>query len=197
MWTLMRVTPPANPVLSLEEAKLHLRVEHDAEDSLISRIVDAATERCESFQLRSFVTQTWQLTLPRFPYGRRILLPRPPLQSVTSVVYTDSDDAEQTVAVADYRADVSAGSIILGVGDWPSTATDPDAVRITYVAGYGNEGTDVPEAARAAILLLVGHLYENREAVTIGTGPTFKIPLSVEWLLYPNRHFERDPLGGY
>ena len=198
MWTLERTVAPAAPVVTLAEAKLHLRVEHDAEDTLIERIVAAAAERAEEIQLRAFVTQTFRLGLSRFPSGRIIRLPRPPLQSVTSITYTDANGAEQTLPASDYRVDTAAvpGRVILNrSAAWPSIADEPDAVKVTYVAGYGATGPSVPEEQRAAVLLFVGHLYESREAITVGTGPTFKLAFGPEYLLWPDRVFEFNPLG--
>lgn len=197
-WTLVQVQKPAAPAVSLEEAKLHLRVEHDVEDSLIKRIVAAATERAEEIQARAFVTQTFRLGLPRFPRGRILRLPRPPLQSIESIRYLDSAGTEQEFPAGAYRVDTDAvpGRVILKRGhSWPATANEPDAVTVTYVAGYGGPEA-VPEEQRAAILLFVGHLFEMREAVTIGTGPTFKIAYGPEYLLWPDRVFPFDPLGG-
>lgn len=196
MWTLEQVAGPDEPVIDLEYAKLHLRVEHTSEDDLIEGLVNAATERAELFQLRSLAERTWRLTLPRFPRGGRFIrLPRPPVQNVVSIVYTDAAGDEQTMDTDHYRL-LGDGRVYLSADSWPRTSGEPDAVQITYVAGYG-EGGDMPETTRAAILLLTGHLYENRETVTVSTGPTFSLPHGMEYLLYPNRAFERDPLGGY
>lgn len=195
MWSLEQVGEPGAPVVTLEEAKLHLRVEHDAEDSLIASYIAAATEHAEVYQLRSLMERTWRLSLSRFPSGGRIIrLPRPPLRSVTSIVYIAPDGSEQTLD-AEHYGHATDGRVFLATDAWPRTARQEDAVRITYVAGYG-EGGDAPQATRMAILLLAGHFYENRESVTVGTGPTFKLPMSTEYLLYPNRTFARDPLGG-
>jgi uncharacterized phiE125 gp8 family phage protein len=59
---------------------------------------------------------------------------------------------------------------------WPATACyNYGAVQVTFVAGYGNAAA-VPADLKAAIKLLVGHLYENREAVTLGAMPA-ELPL--------------------
>lgn len=198
-WNVTRVTEPSEPLISLEDAKLHLRVVHDDEDTLIERIVEAAAEQCEAFQRRAFVTQTLQLTLPRFPRGRYIRLPRPPLQTVDSIEYVSRDG--DTVEVSDnlYRAvsDTEPGCVMLVPGAaWPSdVASAPDAVRVTYTAGYG-DAADVPKAARSAALLFAGHLYENREAGTVGSGPPFRLPLGPEYLLRSHQFTMTDPLGG-
>lgn len=197
-WSLTRVSEPESPLVSLSDAKVHLRVDHDADDVLILQVVDAATERFEDYQNRSFVTQQWRLTLGRFPRGRIIYLPRPPVSAIDKIEYiTPAGDVEE-MTTGDYRISESLGvnTIVLTAGrTWPRVADEPDAVRITYTAGYGN-AEDVPEAVSAAVLLLSGHLYENREVVTVGTGPTFRLPMSSEYLLAPNRVFHIDPFGG-
>jgi uncharacterized phiE125 gp8 family phage protein len=196
-WALVRTTEPAEPAVSTEDAKLHLRVVHDDEDALIDRIVAAATEQCEEFQGRAFLTQTFMLTLPRFPRGRAIRLPRPPLQAVDKIEYLNTDGDVIEFDSNSYRAvtGIEPGHVMLTDGNsWPSTARGADAVRVTFTAGYG-EPHEIPAAARSAVLLLVGHLYENRETVTVGTGPTFRLPMGPEYLLSPKRFRMPDPLG--
>lgn len=196
-WTLEVVTPPATPPVSLEEAKLHLRVDHDDEDALITGYVAAATEWAEDFQQRSFVTRTYELVLPRFPSGGRVIrLPKPPAQSVTSIAYLDRDEATVTFDAGGYMLlKAQHGEIHLRAEAWPRTAERGDAVTITYVAGYGDAAA-VPEVAKSAILLLTGHLYENRETVVVASGPPFSLPLGAQSLLSLRRAFARDPLGG-
>lgn len=197
-WALVRITEPGDPVISTSDAKLHLRVDHTDEDTLIERIVDAATRQCEEYQGRAYVTQEFRLTVPRFPfYGRVIRLPRPPLQSVEKIEYLDTNHAVQELDPMKYRVNTDGlpGQVILNEGEsWPDTGRAPDAVRVTYTAGYGGPA-DVPADYRAAILLMVGHLYENREVVTVGSGPTFRLSLSMEWILTKNKFTMPDPIG--
>lgn len=107
------------------------------------------------------MTQTWDLVLDAFPAGE-IRLPLPPLQSVTSVTYTDTDGASQTLDAGQYTVD-TANARIVPVSSWPSTKAVPAAVVIRYVCGYGAAAA-VPASIKAAILLLTGDLFENREA---------------------------------
>jgi len=120
-----------------------------------------------------------------FPW-RRIELPMPPLQSVTSLKYIDDAGVEQTMPTADYVVDAQhmIGRIRPAHGtQWPSTLDDEGAVRITFVAGYGAAGA-VPQPIKQAILLLVGHWWINREAVGEAGGPH---ALAVEALTQPFR----------
>jgi uncharacterized phiE125 gp8 family phage protein len=40
---------------------------------------------------------------------------------------------------------------------------------VTWWAGYGASGTDVPAAIRHAMLMLVGFWYDNRSTVLVGS----------------------------
>lgn len=167
------VSAPAVEPVSLTEAKLHLREDGSAQDSLIEDVlIPAARQWVEDRQWRSLITQTWDFTFDRFPSTKRLDLPLPPLQSVTSVSYYDSDNASQTYASANYVVDASRtpGMIYLLEGStWPDTYERPSAVTVRAVCGYGDAGTDVPIKMRQAMYLLIGHWYANRESVVVGT----------------------------
>ena len=182
------VAPAAEPV-SVIEAKEHLRVDIGDDDTLIEALITAAREYVEQGSRRALVTQTWRLNLDQFPAGPEIELPRPPLQSVTSVTYRDSDGTTNTLSSSIYEVDTDStpGRIRLAYGeDWPSdTLAETNPVRITFVAGYG-DADDVPRRWKQAILLLVGHWYENREATISGTIPR-SIPFAVESLINLDR----------
>lgn len=166
------VTPPASEPVTLTEAKTHMNVVGTADDTYISTLIVAGREYCEGFQARAHVTQTLELTLDAFPSERYVELPRPPLQSVTSVVYKDDDGIDTTFAASNYAVDTKSfvGKIVLmPSASWPSFDPYPvNAVSITYVAGYGAAST-VPAHVKQAMLLLIGHWYENRETILIGT----------------------------
>ena len=122
------------------------------------------------------------MALDQFPeYAMGFDLDRPPVASITSVKYTDTAGAEQTITSTNYTLSLYGDSrrvIPKYLYQWPITRDIPDAVRIVYVTGY----TALPTAAKAAILLLVGHLYENRETVNIGN-ITSELPFSTQALL--------------
>jgi uncharacterized phiE125 gp8 family phage protein len=162
------VTPPAEEPVSLAEAKAHLRVDHDAEDTLISMLIGAAREYVEQGAARALMPQTWRLSLESLPGGRcPIELPLPPLRSVESITYQDDDGAEQTLDDALYLVDTDdePGKVLpVYDGEWPDGRCDVNAVKVTYIAGY-EDADHVPKRAKQAILLLVGHWFENREAV--------------------------------
>jgi uncharacterized phiE125 gp8 family phage protein len=163
-WTrLVRTVPPASPVVSLVEARRHLRVLHDDDDADIEAIIDAAIAAIEGPNGIGIALspQTWRLSLDHFPC--EIVVPLGPVTAVTSVGYTDSSGSPQTVAGLRFDLDESPLRIWPARDKaWPETYCEPGAVKVTFVCGYAS----LPQDLRWAILLLVGHFYENREAVT-------------------------------
>lgn len=166
------ITRPALEPVTTAEAKTHLRVTQSSEDTLIGTLITAARQHVEEYLRRALVTQTLEYKIPGF--GERIILPRPQLQYVVSVKYLDSDEAEQTLASTywiEHAPTEDFGYLQRAPQKtWPAVAARDDAVRIRYVAGYPDPGspTDgvggVPEAINQAILLMVGDMFENREA---------------------------------
>ncbi|KKL96986.1 hypothetical protein LCGC14_1839010 [marine sediment metagenome] len=182
----INVAPAVEPV-STADAKLHLRVDHAAEDALINTLIAAARQSAELFTGRAFITTTFTLTLDSFPSV--IIVPRPPLQSVTHVKYYDLDGIQQEFSDTLYDVDIETepGRIVPAYNEtWPSIRNRVNAVEVRFIAGYGAAAVNVPEAIVSAILLHVGHLYEHREDVIIGTISS-QMPSGVHSLLWPYR----------
>jgi uncharacterized phiE125 gp8 family phage protein len=190
---LKRTTNPSEEPVNLAEAKSHLRIDISEDDTLIETLLQAAREYVEETTHRALVTQTWTLGLENWPRGDRIALPRPPLISVTSVVYVDSDGDSNVFAAANYNVDTvcEPGELVLAYGcSWPSATLRPMApITVTYQAGYGGAAS-VPQHLKQAILLLTAHWYENRESTVTGAGVlSSEIPFTVESLIWLNRVF--------
>lgn len=187
---LSLVTGPAVEPLTLQEAKAHLRITESDEDAWIENLIKAVRQRAENATNRQLVTATWKLVLDAFPtrwrvtaerymkdglgtqWGAEITIPKTPLQSITTIDYIDEDGNSQTLAASEYvvSTDREPAVVRRAFGkDWPSTRLQPDAVEITFVAGYGATGETVPDLLKSGMLLTLGHLYENREDVIAGT----------------------------
>ncbi|MCW0235273.1 MAG: head-tail connector protein [Ferrovibrio sp.] len=183
------VTAPIDDVVSLPDAKRHLRVDYDDDDAYIASLVGAAVANIdgpEGWLGRALGEQSLVLTLDAFPCGRRRLsIPLPPLVSVEAVSYIDGSGTEQSLA----------GFRVFGVGapyggyvlpplgqDWPRTHCDPGSVTVEFTAGYGN---GIPAPVRHAILLMIGHWFRNREAVE--DAKLAELPMGVAALLNPLR----------
>jgi len=151
--------------LTASEVKLHLRLTSDTtEDTLLAAMIKRAREYCEGYTGRGLATQTVTAYLDEFPCENEIELPLAPLQSVTSIKYKNSAGTETTMTVTtQYLVDTDSdpGRIVLPYGvSWPSFTPYPvNPITIVYVAGY----VSIPETLKQAMLLLIGHWYENRE----------------------------------
>lgn len=145
-------------------------------------------ERAEAITGRAFITQTWEQVLDAFPpctphmggdnSARMadaselsgIKLGRPPLQSVTSIKYIDENGVQQTLDSSLYTVDKDSepGWVFPAPGQsWPATKTIQNAVRVRYVAGYGDAAA-VPAAIKLWIHAHLANSYRNREAVVVG-----------------------------
>jgi uncharacterized phiE125 gp8 family phage protein len=181
------ITGPDGEPMDVDFVKLHSRVGGDVEDSLIDFWIRAARRHVENILWRALITQTLELTLHAWPRRNEIQLPRPPLVSVTSVKTTDSAGVEATWPATKYQVITqgSPGRIVPAYGEsWPSTTLRAaNGIAVRYVAGYG-DADDVPEQYKQAMLLLIGHWYENREAVVVGAGlAATPLPMGFDSLL--------------
>jgi uncharacterized phiE125 gp8 family phage protein len=138
-------------------------------DNAVGMLIKAAREAAQNYQNRAFFTQTWELTFDRFPC-MPIEIPLPPLQSITSVKYTNSEGIETAMNLTDFVIDKRSepGRIAFKSGKhWPAvTLQSIDSVVIQFIAGY-NDITKVPTAVKLAYMVFVTHRLANPEGEDI------------------------------
>ncbi len=141
------VTPPAEEPITLDEARLHLRLDGTDEDKYVQALVAAARIHMETALRRRLIATGLRLSLSRFPAEIRI--PYPPLLAAPTITYIDADGATQTLTSAadEYQInDRTAPARIIPpyAGAWPVTRSVPNAVTLSYTAGLGAvvTGTD-------------------------------------------------------
>jgi uncharacterized phiE125 gp8 family phage protein len=141
------------------------------EDEKIFDLIKSARIYAEQWQNRAYVSQTQVLRMDRFPRsGLAIILPRSPAIAVSSVQYVDSNGDTQTLSTDIYTVDIFSepARIVEAFNQiWPVTRDVPNAVTVTYTCGYGTTRAAVPNNVKDAMKLLIGHWFENREAVTM------------------------------
>lgn len=184
------ITPPAVEPITLYQAKQHLRVDTAAEDALINGLIAAARAWAEEYSGRALITQTLELVLECFPH-EVIRLPRQPSQDIVSITYTDQNGDTQVIPPDDYRIDTA--SVFHNVRpahgkSWPSVRNGPGAVRIRYIAGFGNTGSAVPPHYIQAMLLVIGRYYVMREDVVVGASIQ-EAPFAAKTLIGPSRNW--------
>jgi uncharacterized phiE125 gp8 family phage protein len=165
-------TEPTQEPISLEETKQHLRVDIEDDDSLILNLIVTARQYAETVTHRALISQTWKYYLDEWPDCDYIELPFPPLQTVSSVKYTDYNLTTTTMTVTtEYVVETNKepGRVVLAYGaTWPTATlhvTSP--IEIIYTCGYGTPD-DVPQSLKSAMLIDLADLYENRESIITG-----------------------------
>lgn len=215
----VRVAAPAQLPVSLDEAKRHLRVDDADNDATISALIETATAYFDGrsgILGRALISQSWRMDIASpyynrayrgdyhlgggdnfaggFGLSRAVRLPLSPVRSISSVTYWDGANNSQTFGANAYTllTDGRGSFLYLGNGfSWPGVYARPDSLSITFVAGYGDNPIDVPAPIRHAILLMVGHLYENRQSVVVDASrvQAIELPQGAQALVAPYRIF--------
>ncbi len=159
----------SNEIVTLAEAKEQppLRIDHNLDDSLVTRLIYQAREEAESYSHRTLrLSVTREETFDGWP--DKIKFDHPPLEAVTAVKYYDTNDVEQTLAASNYTVQIPSEG--RGLLTWsraagttlPSLTDRIDSVTVEYTTGYTTAAA-APEQAKGAILLLVSAWYDPED----------------------------------
>jgi uncharacterized phiE125 gp8 family phage protein len=159
---------------AVRDDHLHAAAGDGVEDTYIASLMTTSLRMAERGTWRSLLPMGWVLVMDRFPCWE-IVLPRPPLVSVSQVVYVDTNGVEQTLTGSPAQFEIEAprgptapkGRIWPLYGQrWPATRCQPNAVRVHFTAGYPLVGSpavaDVPDDITQGRLLVIGELYKQR-----------------------------------
>jgi hypothetical protein len=207
----VRTIDPATEPVSVDTQKVFMRNEvvDAAQDTLIGTIISAAREYVELQTRLALITQTWKLTMDRFPTvaadddwwdGVReiaiselqqtvpwIELPTGPLISVTS--FNTFNQADAATLFTNYYTDTSRrpGRVSLRSGAvWPTPTRGVNGIEIIYVAGFGPAAANVPADIRIAISQIASHWFENRELMTFEVSAR-DVPVSAQRVIDQRR----------
>lgn len=153
---------PETERVSLEDAKAHLRINHDADDEVIAALIKTARQICEEYTGLALITRDCRLYLDQWP-KHTLSLPKPPLVNVAAVNVYDADGVPSEFPAAHYAVDTAGrpGRVeMTGTPPWPGQALS--GIEIEFSAGFGDSEDDVPSSLREGIKRLVAHLYMNR-----------------------------------
>lgn len=163
-WTLKRTTSPSSLPVSVAQVKSHLRLSPDdtTHDTELQLLIEAATERLEQDLDRQILTASYEQT--QFDWNvddalkGEVKLYKKAVTVIQSVKYYDEDGTLVTMSSDDYIFDDARCSIFVQPGEeWPTVESDnPNAVKVTFTAGYGTDAACVPRMMKTAILLCVG-----------------------------------------
>jgi len=213
---LVVVTGPAVEPVSVADVIQHLRLDADTNEDEVEAYIKAAREWVENYTGRAFINRTLRLSIdgidevdiplwegwktgPDISLRKRdLLIPKPPLYSVTSITTYDDDDNGTVFAASKYYVDKARepGRVFLRNGEvWPTALRVSNAVEIVYVAGYGTTAGAVPASVVFAMKALAAWLYEHR-----GEEAPEKLPANIALLLQQYRvmSLSTDPFyNGY
>jgi uncharacterized phiE125 gp8 family phage protein len=162
--------PPAAEPWSLAEAKLFLRVEHDDDDAVISALIAAARSHIEALTRLMLLTQTWRRVRDAWPADGRLNPRIGPLRALIAARVFDAAGHASALDVESFVVDVAANVIAAPCWALPVPGRDVAGIELDVELGFGPLPTDVPDALRHAVRLLVAHWYENRGMAATGAG---------------------------
>jgi uncharacterized phiE125 gp8 family phage protein len=179
-YSYLRVaTEPVAEPLHLTEVKNHLRVTSDDDDILIAGLLTTARQYCETMQGKSYIARTYEMAFDGgFP---TVIYPLfPPIVSVSSITYVDTDGATQTLDASYYTVDVYASPPRIYeayLKTWPSGVRDvQNAVKVTYIAG---STTKITAAAGTDFLTGYGRTFTDADIVKVyNSGGALPAPLA-------------------
>lgn len=161
---------PAEEPVSLAEARAFLKLDGNEEDGLIETLIGAARLHVEGITGQALLAQSWRIVLDAWPDPGWVRLPVAPLISVTAVCAIDGHGASHEIGLAQFRAEADRLLVPRAVAGMPMLQ-ERGGIEIDYVAGFGTEPGAVPADLRQAMLGLVAHWHEHRDAVIVaGSG---------------------------
>jgi len=174
-FSLKLITPPEVEPVTVAEVKIYAHIDHDVDDSIITKWIKTARILAENYQRRAYYEQVWEMSFDGFP-TLPLLIPRPPLASIDFIHYYDYEDTMTNMDLTDFIVDINhepgrlahAYDVI-----WPTVTLKPiDSVRIRYTCGYqlmysttttyAPTNIPIPENVEDAIYLYCTWRNENR-----------------------------------
>jgi uncharacterized phiE125 gp8 family phage protein len=186
---LIKTVQPTTEPVTLAETQLHLRLDTEGspashpDDSLVNIMISASRENAEQYTGVTIASATYEMVASI--NKDNINLQTFPVTSIASVTYVDSEGATQTVSSSTY----SINNYYRPSRLYFTNEVGAYDLKITFTAGYTDGESPnpfpTPAGVKAAILLMVGNLYENRESVS--NMQSYERPQSAVYLLTPHR----------
>lgn len=185
MSALLLIPPSAEP-WSVAEAKAFLRVEHGDDDAIVAALIAAARAHVEALGRRALLLQRWRFVLDAWPIDGRFAPRMGPLRSVIAARVFDAAGNAHAIDVATFVVDAAAELIASPVWPMPLPGRTTAGIELDVELGYGAAASDVPDALRHSIRMLVAHWYDNRGLAAIGANVAM-LPAGVDALIAPYR----------
>jgi uncharacterized phiE125 gp8 family phage protein len=200
------IAQPVVEPLTIEECRAHLEAQpygdttvDDADDAMIAGLMAAAREHCANFLGMSLAPCTLEIALDKWPTAKDdgvnyVEMPMGPVREILSFtageMSSSSSSTDNEIDESSYVLDTytEPARIVPVSGLFSVSGSATNYIKIMYAAGYGVDsdgGEPLPKAIRAAILLVLGHLYKHREENV--EKALASLPLGAEALMRPLR----------
>lgn len=160
MSELYQLTTPGDLPVDVEDAKCHLKIEHDADDKFLQTLLNAATQAAESYTARELRANTWTLTIDEFE--DRICIRRSPVNAITSIEYTVTTTHDTTVSTSTYylkKGEIASEVLLQDGQTWPTDIAEVEAgILITFTTAAHRNA----DLVKHALLRAVSYANENR-----------------------------------
>ena len=188
---LVLTDDPATQVVTVAEIKSHLRIDTSDEDTLLGLYIDAATEMAENYCGRHFIEHIYKLVFNSQVEEASLYFPDCTLYNATTATPTRTEYVQWRAASlggvtqysqAVYIVQYSNPNIVRLSSSFTTShpaVGGPDEFWFNFKTGFGAAASDVPQAIKQAIKLIVADMYYFRE----DRRRTF--PMASEILLQP------------
>ncbi|WP_215225859.1 head-tail connector protein [Echinicola shivajiensis] len=175
---IAKLTKKSNQsIVTLDEAKEHLKILHTHEDLYLNSLLYVVTDTIENELEKDLVDTSYTFSIfEEVEVNENILFPNSPIVAIESVKFFDNS----TEIVSGFT--YSNSDEYITFSELPSDYT---RIEITYKKGY-EDVDDIPTAIKQAALLQLTDLYLLRGSIVIGK-TVIHLNKTVDRLLQPYR----------
>lgn len=181
--TLVLSQSPLSEPVTLDEAKAHLRIDHEGEDDLLNSLITTAREYLESQTQLALMTQSWRLCLDNWPTDPCLILHKTPVQSIDQIEQFDANGDAQIISTSEKLLDGNAHPARLYTNQQSAPEQAINGIEITFTAGF-QSASEVPDMLKRALLIHIAQMYEFRGVVAPNMQPA-AVPLGYTALISP------------
>lgn len=186
----LRSGPAIEPV-TLSEAKNFLRLDSTEDDVLISSLITAARIYIETTIGKILITESWSYFIDKWPKSNTVYLPLNPIQEIEEVRFYSDEETYQIIPPADYSIDIISNHPRLkfkGAQQAPISSQALNQIEVRFIAGYGDNLSDIPADLKQALLMLCAHWFEQRDPIGFG-GSFAEVPTTIQALLHNHKKY--------
>ncbi|MDR3156260.1 MAG: head-tail connector protein [Holosporaceae bacterium] len=171
---ILSIEKPSFEIVSLQEIKNYLHIDHDFDDELLWALIATTREAMEAIVQKSIVKQTWSYIV-RVGVLRSLCcdglhhpcissnmigipLPKPPVLKIVSVSVNDSKLGEEKYTLEKQQ---SRFCVFMERNDIFLKKDDAD-VAVVFEAGMAETSANIPYTLKLANLMMVANAYNER-----------------------------------